>query len=243
MPEGGRLEIETRDIELDERFCESFPGLEPGKYVMLRVSDSGRGISEEVRERMFEPFFTTKDVGEGTGLGLATAYAVAERHNGAIVCESEVGKGATFRVYVPIAEEAVVTAREERRHRLDVGGNETILVAEDEPAVRSLAETVLRGAGYRVLSAENGAEAMRLIDERGSEIDLALLDIVMPQRGGPQVAARLLDERPGLPIIFSSGYALGLSGARELPGETLPKPYRPSELLEHVRAALDEGRG
>ena len=243
MPSGGRVTIRTgaRGFTADE--CRARPWAREGEWVWLAVADEGSGIPPDVLPRIFEPFFTTKAVDRGTGLGLATVYAIVERHGGLLSVETESGAGTTFTIYFPIAagsaalaeqESPVVETLEERR-------GEVILLAEDEPFVRELAVEFLETAGYRVLVACDGAEAEGIV--RGSShVDLALLDVAMPVRSGRQVFDTIQEWRPGLPVVFTSGYSFGeLEDIKPVAGSILPKPYSRAVLLKTIRAAL-EGR-
>jgi PAS domain S-box-containing protein len=241
MPEGGRLSIATANVTLGREFVEQRGWGREGDYVLLSVTDTGPGIPPELRDRIFEPFFTTKEVGKGTGLGLATVYGIVKQHDGMIEVADEAGRGASFRIYLPLcgsAEERQppppATARTPR-------GHETILLAEDEDLVRSLARRVLESAGYRVLVARDGDEAIALIEAHAGEIDLALLDVVMPRASGREVSARLNLVRPGVPVVFCSGYSRQMLDENWMPDdgvELMLKPYEPKALLERVSARL-----
>jgi PAS domain S-box-containing protein len=240
MPDGGTLTIVTssagpRDDDGDT-----------AARVCLSVSDTGTGIPVEIRERIFEPFFTTKETGKGTGLGLATVYAIVERHGGSVELSSEVGRGTTFRVLIPATLGTRPPRATARAEGTAPGGTETIFVAEDNDMVRSLAAALLRGSGYRVLLARDGEEAERVFREHADEIDLALVDVVMPKRSGWALRSQIRSEKPGIPVLFVSGYAEGLPDLDEVRGDgcdLLLKPFHPAELLRLVRRLLDARRG
>ncbi|MBN1344993.1 MAG: PAS domain S-box protein [Phycisphaerae bacterium] len=246
MPDGGRIVIETGRAHFDRHYVEEHPWALEGDYVSLAVSDTGVGIPAEIRDRVFEPFFTTKEVGKGTGLGLATVYAIVKRHEGDISVYSEPGKGSTFRIYLPTQEEP--DSREQSRtpgQRETPGGSETILVAEDDELVRDLTIRVLGGAGYTVIAARDGQEALDLFSQYRARINLALLDVVMPKKSGRVVYDTISETHPNLPVIFSSGYSYNVLETGSLPEEgydLIQKPYNPKDLLHRVREALERSR-
>jgi two-component system cell cycle sensor histidine kinase/response regulator CckA len=246
MPQGGRLTVETADVELDEDCARRHGEARPGPHVRLAVTDTGRGLSEEVRAHLFEPFFTTKGVGEGTGLGLSTAYGIVKQAGGHIEVESQAGRGATFRIYLPRAEaeprpEAPCPASRTAH------GAETVLLVEDEEMVRRLVRLILLQEGYTVLEAANGVKALQLSEQHPGPIHLLVADVVMPQMGGEELARRLLAARPHLPVLFLSGY----TGAPATPdafrggegGNFLQKPFAPRDLARKVRELLDARTG
>ncbi|HEX2731704.1 MAG TPA: ATP-binding protein [Polyangiaceae bacterium] len=243
----GEIEVETRNLTLPAAELGLPATLQPGRYVELRVKDNGRGMSDVVRARLFEPFFTTKENGEGTGLGLATVYGAVHQNGGTIVVESELGKGSTFRIFLPVvdAEAAVVNAATSHPPRPELdempGGNETILLVEDEPMLLELAHCTLRQLGYTVLPCASADEALRTSSELSGEIDLLVTDVVMPRMNGRELASRLRALRPNTAVLFSSGYGenvIAKQGVLEPGFDLLRKPYRPSELAERVRGAL-----
>ena len=241
MPHGGKLIIETGNADLDETYTRTHMGVTPGHYVTFSVSDTGCGMTPEVRERVFEPFFTTKD--QGTGLGLSTVYGIVKQIGGSIWLYSEPGQGTTFKIYLPrVAEKADGIPR--RNYSTDLPpGSETILLVEDEPSVRDLASRILRGQGYTVMEAANGHEAMQLLqDQTKKTIHLLLTDMVMPRMGGKELAERLKNLLPGIKILFTSGYTDGAIVHRGVlhPGtHFLQKPFTPVVLARKVREVLD----
>jgi CheY-like chemotaxis protein len=243
MRGGGDLTIETKNTRVGPEDVRTDPSLREGEYVLLTVSDTGEGMTPEVQERAFEPFFTTKEVGEGTGLGLATVYAIVERHGGAVDLSSEPGRGSVVRIYFPASRLPAARAESQPLEEIAPGGTETILLAEDDETVRDLAATVLQSAGYRLLVACDGEEALDVLGRQAKEIDLPVVDEVMPKKGGRQVYDAIEERQLGIPVLFSSGYAYeGLDD--QLPkgkSELLQKPYAPRELLRRVREILDKG--
>ena len=245
MPRGGRLVIETEMVELDDSYCRFYPYVLPGRYAVVAVSDTGVGMDAETRERIFEPFFTTKEHRKGTGMGLATAYGIVKQHGGFIHVYSEPGHGSLFRVYLP-AVEGVAENGAERAPApslAEIHGTETILIAEDHQPIREMARQALVSMGYRVLSAGDGQEALKLCAQETPA--LAILDMIMPNLGGPATATTLLEMLPGLPLIFTSGYS---ADAHEVPtGDScaryLQKPYSPMTLGRLVREMLDQRGG
>ena len=238
MEHGGRLTIETENVLLGSRHCELHPGKKPGHYVLLRVADTGVGMSDEVRERAFEPFFTTKG-SHGTGLGLATVYGIVQQHDGMVDLDSEPGEGTTFRIYLP-ADSRLATDIDDRIEAKPPRGRETILLAEDEERVRRVAIQILQRAGYRTIAAANGIEAIRLLSEQREPVHLVLLDLVMPELSGPATWDQMRVLQPSLRVLFTSGYA-DHGYRKRLPpdAEVLEKPFATDELLTRVRKALD----
>jgi signal transduction histidine kinase len=243
MPNGGKLKIETADVVLDEAFTRAHGNASPGEYVMLAVSDSGTGMTAEVKARLFEAFFTTKPKGKGTGLGLATCRTIVKQCGGCIEVQSEVNRGTTFRIYFPRVELPLETMAQPGRAKPLARGRETLLLVEDEPSVRHLARSILEAQGYNVLSANNGQEGLRVTHERqGEPIRLVVTDVVMPLMSGKVMAEWLRAVHPALPILFTSGYtddAIVELGALEPGTAFLPKPYTAAALGQKVRELLD----
>jgi two-component system, cell cycle sensor histidine kinase and response regulator CckA len=240
MPEGGMLSIETADVELDREAAE-LASVKPGPYVMLAVSDTGVGMDEATRAHIFEPFFTTKGPGKGTGLGLAVVYGIVRQFGGGIRVASTPGQGTTFTLYLPQVEAAI---REDATAAPApaVGGTETILVVEDEESVRALATDVLASAGYTVIEARNGEEALQALERHDAPVDLVFTDMVMPGMGGTALAEEIARTRPGLRVLFTSGYDSGsLARGAEPDGVThfIGKPYTVAGLTRKVREVLD----
>jgi PAS domain S-box-containing protein len=244
MPDGGKIVIETANVDLDEGYCALHPYMNPGRFVMLAVSDTGKGMSEEVKARIFEPFFTTKEKGVGTGLGLSTTYGAVHQAGGSIEVYSEVGIGTTFKIYLPrVVEEAVIPVIDDRPTELP-GGSETVLIVEDEGNLRNLCVRILEQLGYRVLQARVGAEAIAEAQGYGDRIDLLLTDVVMPGMNGAELAAQLVPHHPGMKVLFTSGYTEDVISHHGVLAEGvsfLGKPYTPSALARKVREVIDEG--
>jgi PAS domain S-box-containing protein len=243
MPNGGKLTISTKNVTLDESYAQAHSDVIPGAYVMLSISDTGTGMTEEVKARLFEAFFTTKPKGKGTGLGLATCHNIIQRTGGHIAVESELGRGTTFRIYFSRVEQPLdVTAKATQSGPLP-RGKETLLVVEDDPSLRHLARSVLEAQGYEVLSASNGQDALHVAREhRGEPIRLVITDVIMPQMNGKVMAEWLQTTWPDLRILFTSGYtddAIAQHGVLEKEVEFLAKPYTPATLAHKVRELLD----
>ena len=242
MPEGGSLIVETSNITLDERFAELQPLAQPGRYAVLSVVDTGMGMDAATLDRIFEPFFTTKEVGKGTGLGLATVYGVVRQHGGFMHVYSEPGIGSTFRAYFPASgtQAAERAAEDSRSFR---GGSETILVAEDHDGLRQLAYETLTNLGYRVLAAADGQRALEEFQSAPGRIHLALLDVVLPKMSGPEICARMREKRPGMPVIFVTGYGADKPTSDRMTQNGLAviqKPYSPRDLARKIRETLDQ---
>jgi CheY-like chemotaxis protein len=242
MPGGGRLTIETRNAELDQGYVEQHPDARPGRYVRVAVSDSGHGIDAATQARIFEPFFTTKGPGRGTGLGLAMVYGFVKQSGGHIDTESEVGCGTTFKVYLPRADETVPSGRSSQDFVMLPKGTETILLVEDQDAVRLFARQVLLAGGYTVLEARGGEEAFQVAQQCLGPIHLLVTDVVMPRMSGPQLAELLARDRPDLRVLFVSGYAdeaMTRCGMAEASSAFLQKPFNRVRLAQKVREVLD----
>ena len=208
MADGGKLIVQTKNVTLDEQYCSSHVGVIPGNYVMLSISDTGNGMDEPTRARIFDPFFTTKvrDSTKGTGLGLAVVHGIVDQHGGHIICESEPDKGSTFRIYFPALDRVTASPVTKKNPLLD-GRGETLLLVDDEKLVRDLGERILERAGYKVITASNGKEAVELYEKAQSNIALVILDLIMPEMGGEQCLQELIRLDPGAKILVASGYA------------------------------------
>ena len=242
MPSGGRLSLETANVTIDDSTALLHPGTKPGDYVMLAISDTGSGMSEEVKLHLFEPFFTTKEEGKGTGLGLSTAYGIVKQSGGDITVYSEPGHGTTFKIYLPRVDERKRSDKGSRTKPELPRGSETILLAENEDAVRTLLSRVLQSHGYTVLEAANGVEALKIAGDHPEQIHLLLTDVVMPQMGGRELAERLQPLRPGLRVLYNSGYtdnAVIHQAILEPDGAFLQKPFSSETLLLKIREMLD----
>jgi PAS domain S-box-containing protein len=247
MPRGGKLGLRTSDAQLPEQHARGQQGAYRGAYTRLSVSDTGVGMSDEIQSHIFEPFFTTKAPGKGTGLGLSTVYGIVKQSGGQLTVSSHVGVGTTFDVYLPCTDQVVEAAASASAATLPKArGRETILLAEDEPQVRNLTREILTSLGYEVLVACDGVEALELQTGHGGPIHLLISDVVMPRMSGGQLAQRLLERIPGLPVLFVSGYAADANLALHLPpGELslLPKPFTAREMARKVRELLDRPHG
>ncbi len=241
MPRGGKLMIETENVLIDGEYGETHSWVNPGRYALLSIIDTGCGMKKEQVDQIFEPFFTTKKVGEGTGLGLATVYGIVKQHNGYIYAYSEVDKGTKLKIYLPTVERRAADVAHSIKG-VAAGGTETILVAEDDEAVLKLCSHFLRSAGYTVLTAKDGQEAVRVFEDHADDIDLALFDVVMPKLGGEEAMARILKQRPGMRHLYASGYsenAVHTSFVQKRGVQLIGKPYQPETLLRAVREALE----
>ena len=245
MPEGGRLTIETRSVDLGGDYVQNHAGVEPGPYVMLAVSDTGHGMDAAVQAQLFVPFFTTKEPGKGTGLGLATVYGIVTQSGGHIWVHSEVGQGSTFNIYLPRLNDPVDAIIGAPALAAAPRGVETILLVEDDDAVRDLARETLESSGYRVLEAAHPEAALRIAETYAGSIDLLLTDVVMPGMSGRVLADRLLPLRSGIKLLFMSGYtadAIVHHGVLDAGTAFLQKPFTPGALARRVREVLDEDR-
>jgi signal transduction histidine kinase/ActR/RegA family two-component response regulator len=241
VAQGGRITITLRNVVLDEGFVREHPGARPGPHVRLAVEDNGVGMTRETQSRLFEPFFTTKEMGRGTGLGLATVYGIVKQSDGYIAVRSDLGGGSAFEIYLPRVEEAVSPPRAERPVASSQG-TETVLLVEDEETVRNLVGEILTAAGYRVISAASGAEALERSQAHAGPIHLLLTDVVMPRMSGPQLAKEIAALRPDVRILYTSGYpddALGPHGGLPPGTAFLAKPLSPDALARRVRQVLD----
>jgi two-component system cell cycle sensor histidine kinase/response regulator CckA len=243
MPSGGILRIETANAELNEEYARTHLEITPGPYVILSVSDTGCGMSPEVKEKIFEPFFTTKEIGKGTGLGLSTIYGIVKQSGGSIWVDSEPGQGTLFKIYLPRVEEGARDLHQGEATGPIRQGNETLLLVEDEPSVRSLTARILRNQGYRVLEAANGEEALSVAQEQTQErIDLLVTDVVMPRMGGKELADRIKILKTDIKVLFTSGYtdhAIVHQGMLDPGTNFLQKPFSPMALSHKVREVLE----
>jgi PAS domain S-box-containing protein len=242
MPGGGELLLKTANVTLDESYAQLHPDVAPGNYVMLAVSDNGQGMTDEVKQRLFEPFFTTKPQGHGTGLGLAMIFGVVKQASGTIEVYSEVGRGTTFKIYLPRIEEPAEQLERRGRSNDLPRGTETLLLVEDDPSVRSLAEKFLGRQGYKLLSASSGGEALMLADQHAGLIDLLLTDVVMPGMGGRELADRIRQRHPDISVLFTSGYTedtIVRHGIIDEQMHFIGKPYTLQLIARKVREVLD----
>lgn len=241
MPRGGRITIEVRNVDLDDSYCRTHVDARVGPHVLLSVADTGHGMDQATIARVFEPFFTTKGE-QGTGIGLATVHGIAKLSGGHVAVYSEVGHGTTFKFYLPRIDARPAASAAQRKQSLIPGGTETILLVEDEDAVRALTRHVLSNCGYRILEARDGNEAMILAKQHDGRIDLLVTDVVMPRIGGRELATRLTEMLPGLKVLFLSGYtddAIVRHGILEAEVSFLQKPFTPSSLAAKIREVLD----
>jgi two-component system cell cycle sensor histidine kinase/response regulator CckA len=245
MPRGGKLLIETSDVELDEHYTRLHPPMLPGRFAVLTVTDTGTGMDAETQAHIFEPFFTTKEPGKGTGLGLATVYGVVHQSGGFVCVDSEPGQGAQFKVYLPLVQEAIETPEYRLLDVVNDSGSETILLAEDSEPLRELICTILRNQGYTVLDAGDGAEALRIANQQSDPIHLLIADVIMPGMGGHELSENLRSLRRDLKVLYVSGYTddtIFRHGVSDASVTILPKPFTPRELTRKVRAVLDAGK-
>jgi two-component system, cell cycle sensor histidine kinase and response regulator CckA len=244
MPAGGKLTLETSNVELDEDYAARHVAVKPGAYVQLVVTDTGCGMDATTKARLFEPFFTTKEQGKGTGLGLSTVYGIVKQSGGNIWVYSELGLGTTFKIYLPRLESAVAAAPMIKAAMTCTVGTETILVVEDEEAIREIAKRILYLAGYTVLAAANADDALLICKAHQGKIHLLLTDVVMPQMGGRMLAERLTLACPGIKVLYMSGYtddAIAHHGTLDAKTHFIAKPFSAAELTKKVREVLDSG--
>ena len=242
MPKGGMLTIETALLNVDESFVHANGYGEPGRYALISVSDNGTGMDEKIKSRLFEPFFTTKEVGKGTGLGMAIVYGIINQHHGFIKVYSEPQIGTTFRIFIPLFTREVAEDEEVVTPELPKGGSETILVAEDDPAVSKLVQEVLTRAGYSVISAWDGQDVIEKFRANKDTVKLILMDIIMPKKNGKEAFSEIRKFKPDVKIIYTSGYTQDIIESRDefdADAELVMKPVQPHDLLRKVRELLD----
>jgi len=243
MPNGGKLVLETANVEVDEEYARAHIRVTPGSYAMLSLSDTGQGMSPEIKEHIFEPFFTTKEAGKGTGLGLFMVYGIVQNHGGHIWVYSEPGAGTIFKIYLPQVDEKMEATKEESlKKKLSLRG-ETVLVVEDDQSLRSIIAQALKGQGYKILEAADGVEGLVLFDKNRQEIDLTLADIVMPKMNGFELTDLLKPLCPQMKVLYMSGYAdheglIERNLNRE--GNFIPKPFSLEDLSSKVREILEK---
>jgi CheY-like chemotaxis protein len=244
MPTGGKLTLETANVSFDQESVDRYPELKAGDYVMLAITDSGTGMSEEVKARLFEPFFTTKGVGQGTGLGLSTCYGIIKQSGGHISVYSEPGRGTSFKIYLPQSAQQPKGPVERAASPVLPRGTETILLVEDDNALREMAGTLLTRLGYKVWAAANGVEALNLKQHRNvGHVDLLFTDVVMPHMSGKELAEQVQTLYPRTRILFTTAYTENAAihqGVLDPGVSLLPKPYTPSALARKVREVLDQ---
>jgi two-component system, cell cycle sensor histidine kinase and response regulator CckA len=246
MPQGGKLTIETANVELDESYARQHGPVKPGPYVMFAVSDTGCGMDRETQARIFEPFFTTKEPGKGTGLGLSTVYGIVKQSGGYIWVYSEPGRGTTFKIYLPRVEAVAEAVKPRRKAARTVRGSETILLVEDDHAVRTLIRSTLQAHGYTVLETDHGKHAIQVCSQHAGPIHLMVTDVVMPEMSGRELAERLKPSRPNMQVLFMSGYtdkAIVHHGELDPGTPFLQKPFTPDVLARKVREVLDSPLG
>ena len=246
MPMGGKLTIETANVYLDEEYAGHHFAISPGWYVMLAVSDSGSGMDAETREQIFDPFFTTKEVGKGTGLGLSTVYGIVKQSGGNIWVYSELGRGTTFKVYLPCVDRSAEEPELTANYNTSSGGNETVLLVEDEEMVREMAKEILEESGYQVLEAKHGHEALLIAEQYRGHIHLMLSDVVMPQMSGRELAEHFAPLRKDMKVLYMSGYtddAIVHHGVLDEGTAFIEKPFTPNALAHKVRETLNTAVG
>jgi CheY-like chemotaxis protein len=241
MPKGGHLTLETRAVELDEDYARNHPTVTPGPHVMLAVGDTGVGMTPKTKARIFEPFFTTKEQGKGTGLGLATVYGIVKQSGGSIWVYTELGRGTVFKIYLPMVSGGLMPRGQVKAETNSASGTETILVVEDEEAVRSLVRLALVSGGYNVLEAPDPESALATCASHHGPIHLLLTDVVMPQISGPEVASKVAALRPGIRVLYMSGYtddAVVHHGVLSQEMPFIQKPFSPVVLRKKIREVL-----
>ena len=246
MPKGGTLTIETRNIQVDDRTAKINPEISPGAYAVFSIKDTGHGMDRETMARIFEPFFTTKEVGKGTGLGLATVYGIVMQSGGHIQVDSEPGHGTTFSIYLPRAQEEPSPPKKAAPAEITTlslsAGTKTILLVEDSDIVRELTRNVLDISGYAILEASSPEDAIRLCESHGGEIHLLLTDVVMPGMSGRDLSDRLKRVRPGMKVLYMSGYteeAIVEHGILDAGLHFIPKPFSPASMAQKILEVLN----
>jgi nitrogen-specific signal transduction histidine kinase/CheY-like chemotaxis protein len=242
MPEGGQLIIQTKDVSLDQNYCRLNPEAKPGPHVCLSIADTGHGMDQETIERIFEPFYTTKETGKGTGLGLAMAYGIIKNHEGHITCNSNPDEGTQFNIYLPAIKVDVEDESAQIEEPITIGRGETLLVVEDESMLRNLAKDMLVRGGYKVIEANSGEEGLKVYQEKGQEISLVILDLIMPGMGGKQCLAEILKIDPQAKVIIASGYAMSDPEMDDIFSSSkgfIKKPYYFRNMLKVIREVLD----
>jgi CheY-like chemotaxis protein len=241
MPKGGNLAIETSNVELDEEYARHHPTVKPGPHVVLVVSDTGEGMTPEMQARIFEPFFTTKEMSKGTGLGLANVYGIVKQSSASVWVYSEVDKGTTFKIYFPVVTDGSAAKEPPKLNTDSASGTETVLVVEDEEGVRSLVRLALVSGGYTVLETPDAESALAICARHDGPIHLLLTDVVMPQMSGPEVASQVAALRPGIRVLYMSGYtddAVVHHGVLTQDMPFIQKPFSPVSLRKKIREVL-----
>jgi CheY-like chemotaxis protein len=243
MPNGGRLTIQAQNVKLEDSFRVGDVQVVPGPYVMIAVEDTGCGMDRKTQSRIFDPFFTTKELGKGTGLGLATVYGIVKQSGGYIWVYSEVNKGTVFKIYLPLIQSAARAPEQNAPEKAALRGCETILIAEDSDSLREMAKEYLESVGYNILEGSSGKEALQRAKDFDGPIHLLLTDVVMPEMNGADLASEIASLRPGIKVIFTSGYtpdAIARQGVLDPAVTFIQKPYRPKALARKIREVLDE---
>jgi PAS domain S-box-containing protein len=246
MPDGGKITLQTANASLDEDLRREYSYIQPGPYVMLSVSDNGHGMDKETQARIFEPFFTTKGKSKGTGLGLSTVYGIVKQSGGYVFVQSEAGRGTTFRIYLPRVEDAAEPLGQVRAAQAALGGSETVLLVEDEESVRQLVRETLEAKGYKVLEADHGAAALRIVSAHQGAIDMLITDVVMPGMSGRELARQLATSHPQTKVLYLSGYtedAIVHQGVLDPGTAFLQKPFTLQMLSRKVREVLSSRQG
>jgi CheY-like chemotaxis protein len=240
MPDGGEIYLETKTVALDEKFCLPYNAA-PGDYAKISITDTGKGMSSSVLQCVFDPFFTTKEKGRGTGLGLASAYGIIKNHTGIITASSEVGQGATFDIYLPLSDQQVIKAK--RPSEELIKGSETVLLVDDEKMILDVGQAMLEKLGYQVFVAQDGQAAVEIISANNTQIDLVILDLVMPEMDGDTTFDHIRAINPGIPVLLSSGYSVDGKATEILQkgcNGFIQKPFNISKLSQKIRQVLED---